>query len=70
MKIVMNKIKRFLKIVAVMLFASTFILSNGNENKYELGTAMYRELGTSPVNHWHTGIYQYFEYLPKGKGRK
>jgi len=61
----MKKIKIFLQIIGIILFSSTLLRPNGNENSYELGAAMYRKLGSpSSVNHWHTGVFNYFEYLP------
>ena len=46
---------------------STSLYSSGNQNNYELGTAIYRQLISlseyASGSHWHGGVYLYFEYV-------
>jgi len=68
----MNKIKYIF--LSFLIFTS-YLVASGNKDKLELGTAVYCDLRLQDIidwagdNHWHTGIFQYFEYLPDGKGR-
>ncbi|MBK7104173.1 MAG: T9SS type A sorting domain-containing protein [Ignavibacteriae bacterium] len=70
----MFKIKYFIINIILLL---NVIQANGNTDKLELGTAVYCDLTYSEwINwldlgqHWHSGVFQYFEYLPSsGNGR-
>jgi len=63
-------------ILIIFLISTSFIIASGNKDMLELGTAVYCDLHYDDLinwldmaQHWHTGVYQYFEYLPNGNGR-
>lgn len=58
------------KTIVLILLLSCLLYSNGNINNFELGSAVYRELGNIngvpgqwESNHWHAGMFDYFEYI-------
>lgn len=61
-------IRRYLNYISFIILISSvsFVYSDGNENDFELGTAMYRDLwqllGGVWNNHWHTAVFSYFTY--------
>lgn len=51
----MNRTKILFYVIPLLLLTSIPLYSNGNINNYELGTAIYRNLGpNTSAEHWHS----------------
>lgn len=60
----MKKYKLYNLIIMTIFIINSIIFANGNLSRYELGTAMYRELNIFVglwENHWHTACFNYFK---------
>lgn len=68
----MHKIKYFF--LSILLITS-IIIPSGNQDDFETGVAVYCDLSAwymdalDIAQHYHAGVFQYFEYLPNGTGR-
>lgn len=50
-------------IMCILIISFSLVYGDGNEENFELGAAIYRDLNLIGANnHWHGGVFSYFEY--------